>query len=154
MRVKRIFNRELLMSVLGKPDLWKVMNEDGVGSPEEYRPSMGRLSAIALLGDEDALHGFLVGTHRTQTVMDVHVAIDPAFWGAKANVALGRAGCKELFDLHPRVHKLVAAIPVTDKQVLRYAQRVGFQREGINRASFLRNGELLDQTYVGLQRPR
>lgn len=152
MRVKRILNQALLREVMLKPRLWNAVSEDDSCTPEEYWPNLESLIAIAL-ADDDVLHGFLLSRVISDSVNDVHIAIDPDHWGNPKNVQLSKLGCEYLFEQRPRLKKLVAAIPVTDSQVLRFAQRVGFQREGINKASFLRGGELLDQYYVGLKRP-
>ena len=134
-------------------ELWNSVSEDGSVGKEEYAATvdMEGMYVLALLtGHEDTLiHGFVIGRHITSTVVETHVAISPDFWGHEDNVPLGKLACTWLLTL-PGVEKLVASIPVPDKQVLRYSQRVGFQREGVNKQSFLRNGELLDQYYVGM----
>lgn len=153
MRVRRVFNQALFKQVLTKPRLWAAISEDGSVAIEDYSPDLTHIIALALIGEEDKLHGFLIGRPFTDSVIEVHIAIDPDLWGHKDNVQLGSLGCRWLFEEYPDCIKLVAAIPTTDVQVLRYAQRVGFQREGVNKASFRRNGEVLDQFYVGLKRP-
>lgn len=152
MRVKRIFNAELLRTIALKDRVWNTISEDESCSKDDYWPDMEGMYVIAL-ADGDTLHGFLLSRILTDSVNDLHIIIDPDLWGNPKNVELTKLGCAHLFQLRPRMKKLVAMFPTTDAPVLRFAQRVGFQREGINKASFLRNGKLLDQYYVGLKRP-
>lgn len=152
MKATRIYNQALFKQVLTKPRLWNAISEDDSGTEDDFNPDLTRMIVLALT-TEEGLHGFLIARPLNASVTEVHIAIDPDKWGHKDNVQLGALACEWVFDNDPRTIKLVAAIPVTDVQVLRFAQRVGFQREGVNKASFIRNGEVLDQYYVGLQRP-
>lgn len=153
MRIQRIYNAELLAEVVTDDQLWNAVSEDGSVGKTEYRQllDMEAMYVLALISGEDntELHGFVIGRHHTNTVIETHVAIRPEYWGHDDNVRLGQLACTWLRTLEG-VEKLVASIPVPDKEVLRYSQRVGFKREGVNKKSFLRNGELLDQYYVGM----
>lgn len=154
MKVQRIFNAQLLVQVLTQNDeLWDAISEDGSVGKAEYaeRLDMQGMYVLALLSGESdtTLHGFVIGRRITDTVIETHVAIDPAYWGHSDNVMLGKLACAWLLK-QGTTAKLVASIPLPDKEVLRYAQRVGFQREGTNKKSFRRNGEILDQYYVGM----
>lgn len=152
MRVQRVNNARLVESVLTEPALWEAVSEDDTGAPEDYRIDLDGMYAIALQrGEENELIGFMLGRHYTDTVVETHIAISPKYWGNDENVELGKKACMLLLEASG-ADKLVAAIPFPDKQVLRFAQRLGFQREGVNKKSFRRNGELLDQYYVGLTR--
>lgn len=151
MRAIRTRNVDLFRSVVCKDRLWNAISEDDSIGKDEYYPDPDGVILVALLDDDNLLHGFVVGRVITDSVAEAHIAIDPDLWGHKDNVDLGKLGCEVLYKETGAI-KLVASIPVTDKEVLRYAQRVGFQREGINKASFRRNGEVLDQYYVGMAR--
>ncbi len=150
MRAVRTKNVELFRSVLLKDSLWEAISEDGSIGKDEYFPNPEGIIMVALLGEDDTLHGFVVGRKITDSIVESHVAIDPDHWGHEANVELGKLGMQVL-KRETGAIKAVASIPVDDKEVLRYAQRVGFQREGVNKASFRRGGEVLDQYYVGMK---
>jgi len=49
--------------------------------------------------------------------------------------------------------KLVAQIPEIYPDVCRFAEKQGFEREGVNKMSYLKNGEIHSQYYYGLARP-
>lgn len=52
--------------------------------------------------------------------------------------------------LFSNYQKAISYTPSTNKKALFYALRLGFKKEGVLTQSFLKNGELLDQTLVGL----
>lgn len=135
--------------MLTETRLWATINEDTGPTVEDFFLDTDVVFAVALLGDDDDLHGFVLAHPLSGTVVSTHVCISVDYWGHKDNVHLAKLAVELIFEI-PGIQKQVASIPVTDKEVLRFAQRVGFQREGMNRSSFLRNGELLDQYYVGL----
>lgn len=153
MRIVRTKNQALLREIAIKPRLWEAMAEDNGITRDTYYPDMDQLVVLALFaGDgEGVLHGFMVGRHLTHTVVDTHIIIDPDHWGDPANVELGKRAAETLLDVTDAL-KLTASIPKPDTEVLRFAQRLGFQREGINKQSFQRNGEVIDQYYVGYTR--
>ena len=149
MRVQRTYNQALLNTVALEPQIWERISEDDEVTPDEYEVDMDAIHVYALL--DDKLHGFVLMRPITDTVAEAHVMVHPDHWGDKRNVELARmAVLKGMVDM--KCDKLVAAVPVPDKETLRFAQRVGFKREGINKASFRRGGELIDQYYLGFTR--
>lgn len=149
MEVMRTRNTALILETLTDPKLWSLINEDGV-SPEGFEPDVDHTIWIAMLDDDERLRGFVAGIPLGKNEVDLHVAIKPEFWGeAKVNVALGKKAVAAIQKI-TGARKFTAQIPVIDKQVVRYAQRVGLQREGVNKKSYLRNGELHDQYHMGL----
>ena len=148
MRVQRTFNEELIKEVLSDERLWEVSTEDGTPPVAEFWPDIDEKVWVAMIDDDDKVRGFMVGDLVSKAQVRVHVAIRSEYWGDKANVELGKMALQWYIDQGTR--KIIATIPTEDKQVLRYAQRCGLQREGINKKSFLRNGEMLDQYYLGM----
>lgn len=149
MEVRRTHNVDLILETVAEPRLFAASNEDGA-TPEELRIDTRRVTWLALIDDERNVRGFVVGVPRGRATMELHVAIKPQFWGdSKPNVELGKMAVAWLAE-HGGVRKFVACIPTEDKQVVRYAQRVGLQREGVNKQSYLRNGEMIDQYHLGL----
>lgn len=61
-----------------------------------------------------------------------------------------QAGRLLLDYLFSKYQKAISYTPSTNKKSLFYALRLGFKKEGVLTQSFLKNGELLDQTLVGL----
>lgn len=149
MRVQRTVNEELIKQTLNDQRLWEVSTEDGTPPIEDFWPDTDNKIWIALIDSEDNVRGFLIGDIVSRAQVRVHIAIRSEYWGdSKTNVELGQIALQWFINQGAR--KIIATIPTEDKQVLRYAQRCGLQREGINKKSFLRNGEMLDQYYLGL----
>lgn len=61
-----------------------------------------------------------------------------------------QAGRLLLDYLFSKYQKAISYTPSTNKKALFYALRLGFKKEGVLTQSFLKNGDLLDQTLVGL----
>jgi len=148
MRVKATRNSSLIREVLSDQRLHDAASEDGTTPLSEFEPNVDDIIWLALIDDNDTVRGFMVVEEVSKVQVRVHIAIRSEFWGDKDNVQLGKLAFERIWELGAK--KIIATIPTTDKQVLRYAQRVGMKREGINRQSFLRKGELLDQYYLGL----
>jgi RimJ/RimL family protein N-acetyltransferase len=116
--------------------------------PGSYDPDMTGLVVLAMVSDQAECIGCLVSRPLTTSVAEVQFVIDKKYRGHRDSTALGKLAVATLSD----TYKLVGTVPVPDKELLRYFQRVGFQREGVNRKSFARDGVLLDQYYVGKAR--
>jgi len=153
LRVQTTSNVDLIKEVLNDQRLYEVTTEDGTGPLETFNPDVIDTIWVALIDDETII-GFMIAEQVSKAVLSVHVAIRSDEWGnSKRNVELGKQAIALLLSAET-IHKVVAQIPVEDQHVLRYAQRVGLRREGINRESFLRKGKLLDQYYMGMVEPQ
>lgn len=110
-------------------------------------PDMSRTMWMAVL-DDNKLQGFLSATAITPREARVHVFVDNARWKDKALVAAVRDGIEGFF-VGPLV-KLTMSFPAEWGESLSLAARLGFNREGLNRASFVaEDGRLVDQLYLG-----
>lgn len=110
-------------------------------------PDMARTMWMAVL-DDNKLAGFLSATLVTPLEARVQVFVDNARWKDKALVAGVRDGI-EAFFVGPLV-KLTMSFPAEWGESLSLAARLGFNREGLNKASFVGpDGRLIDQLYLG-----
>lgn len=148
MHVQRIYNPDLVRDLLLTPQMRAVVVEDN--DPDLTDLSLDNAYAIALLKD-DTLYGIVLGVPSTFNVLSVTIHINPQYWGDKETVPLTKLALAELFT-ESDARKMVSTVPIEDANHLRHFQRVGFKREGVCKASFLRNGIMLDQYYVGLIR--
>lgn len=53
-------------------------------------------------------------------------------------------------NARPHVHKVSTKIPVIYKDVVRFARSLGFKNEGIDRASVMKSGVLVDRLNLGI----
>lgn len=141
--ISRTHDMGLVRAILADPAIWPHIHDDGATEPAP----IDHEGLYWLLVDDGAPAGvFLLHAHNTVTY-EVHTCLLPRIWGAKARKAseLGKAW---MFDNTP-CQKLITHVPAYNLHALRFSERCGFKREGVNRASFLRNGELLDQHLLG-----
>lgn len=151
MIVERIFDKEIISSVLNHPKVQKHVRDDfSLGCDLEY-PIIDHVYYVACF-DDSVLVGLFVGTAVSMTIMDCHTSILPEFWGDKAKEA-GRLAIDWAFS-NTGFDKLVGCTPITNKLAIKYNEDIGFEREGINKKSIMKNGQLIDQIYFGLERRR
>ncbi len=128
--------------VLMTPSIFETIAEDGMASWE------APAGPIYLCGYAPELVGCFVLHKQSAATVECHVQVLPehrkqwaeTFGRAVIDWAWGNTGAQ----------KLVAQIPTIYPNVLRFAERMGFLVEGINAASYLKHGRLVDQWYVGL----
>lgn len=83
---------------------------------------------------------------------DCHSSILPHAYGEPAK-KLGKMAIDWVFT-NTKAMKLVGSTPTTNKLAIKYSMDIGFEREGINRKSIMKNGSLVDQVYFGLEREK
>lgn len=148
MEVRRTHNAAFIAGIVGDEKLWTLINEDG-DSLDPATIETEHSIWLGLIDGQQNVRGFVIVIPKGRTEAELHVAIRPEYWGdSETNVALGKLAVADAIA-RTGARKLTAQIPTTDHQVVRYAQRVGFQREGVNKKSYLRGGELLDQYHMG-----
>lgn len=144
MRIERTRDMGLVTPILAHPLIFPHIHEDGVTEPDPL--------------DHDGFHWMLVSDDKPAGVFllharsalcyEVHTCLLPRIWGDGAKVAA------EMLIKHVFVglggRKLVTNVPVNNRAALRFAKASGLQIEGVNRASFLRNGVLEDQIMLGI----
>ena len=147
MRLQRIYNQELVRGILTDPEIWYTFAEDG-SEPDDFFPDLNTVPCFAII-DEVPL-GFMFLRDLSYSVCEVQVVLPPEQWSNKEIITAVKGAIEVVLENY--VPKVVASVPQPDKQVLRFYQRIGFQREGINKLSFVRDGELYNQYYVGMTR--
>jgi len=92
--------------------------------------------------------GVVMVVPRNSIEYELHIAVLPEakhrafYYGKRALDWLFSNGCL----------KATVMVPFTNEQVYKYCLKMGFSTEGINRMSFLKNGKLNDQWFMGLTR--
>lgn len=141
--VKRLFDKDEILSVIGNADILKTISEDGstnlVIEPESV------LFIGAYLDSE--LSAVFIFDRISSATFDVHAHVLPA--KRHTSKDMGAAIFRHFFDIAPQAKKLIAIIPECYPNVMRYAALMGFQLEGINRASYVFGGQLINQAYLG-----
>lgn len=144
MSLSRTHDMALVASIMEHPAIWPHVHEDGVAACEPV--------------DHEALHWMLVDDGEPAGVFMVHAvnsacyqmhtALLPRTWGTQAKEAaqmLLRWAFEETV-----CRKMITSVPAYNRAALRFAKAGGMTVEGVNRASFLRNGEMVDQIMLGI----
>ena len=146
-------NALLIREIMTEGKLWEQLSEDHAPAKEDWMPDM-RYPWLVLTREIDdmvELYGVVAFIPQTPIVYKFHPAFLPDKWGDAQITDLTKLALDWAWKNLP-VQKIVASVPVIYKSTLRLGQRVGFKREGINKKSFLKDGILHDQYYLGLTR--
>lgn len=139
-------DRDAANAILNDPDIYPVVTDDN--SPETIRIPDHHYPLVAYV-DGEAI-GCLVAHWETSTTLQVHIQILPKHRKAWSQAA-GEAFKAWLWE-NTRAHKLTAQIAVIYPNVIRFADMMGFELEGVNKESLLKDGVYHDQVIIGLKR--
>jgi RimJ/RimL family protein N-acetyltransferase len=146
-RVQRTHDTALIKAIVTEPGSFEARAEDGLTTDDVVVVDDPRIYWLALMGD-DAVRGIAIASPLSHSVLDFHIVIRPQYWRDPVNVRLARLALRYLEETAPQI-KIVGTVPVTAQPVIRFLQRAGFKREGLNKASFRHKGVLVDQCYLG-----
>ena len=137
---------DLAEKIIKEPELWGRVSEDGQDDKTfkiEDRPEylwLGIFNGTMLIGC------FFFHQENQSTVV-IHIQIIEEFREHFAFDA-GKAAI-EWFS-KSKFKKMVTQVPVIYQDVYHYAKKFGFLDEGINRASYSKNGRLHNQLRLGI----
>lgn len=145
MKIERTHDMNLVRRICMDPSIWPHIHEDGTG--EEWEPQDVEDFHWMLVSDSEPLGVFFVHP-RGAACMEMHTCLLPAAWGEKAanaaQMLLGWAFHKG------NCRKMITLVPSYNRAALRFAKAGGMQQEGINRASYLHAGQMIDQIMLGI----
>lgn len=147
MKIKRTFDKDVIDSVLKHPSIKPFIGDDQSGDVEF--PVIDHIYYLAAW-EGDTIAGIFVVFGINGITADAHSSILPGFYGEKAREA-GREAIRWVF-MNTGFHKINGSTPVCNLRAVRYAEDIGFSREGLNKSSYMRNGKLYDQIYFGVER--
>lgn len=146
MKLSRTHDMALVASIMRHPAIWPHVHDDS--TPEDWVPS-----------DADCFHWMLVtvdgdvgGVFLVHAVngycYEMHTCLLPHLWGDKAAAAAQMLAGWVFRDTPAQ--KLVTNVPAYNRAARRFAIAGGMRQEGINRASFMKNGVMVDQIMLGI----
>lgn len=97
---------------------------------------------------DDAPAGVFLAHSTRKHCYEVHTCLLPRIWGSTANQA-ARLLLAHLFQ-EMECSKVITNVPAYNRAALRFAKANGMSVEGLNRASFLKGGEMIDQIMLGI----
>jgi RimJ/RimL family protein N-acetyltransferase len=136
--------------VLCHPEIYEVIGGDGKPPIDEYEPPMQ--GAIYLVGYvEDNPMACMIYHQDNQWCWWCHVQVLPAYRDEYAK-EFGEKVLDWAFTNIPKCRKINAQIPTCYPNVIKFAQLFGFEIEGLNQDSYLKDGVLHPQYYMGISR--
>ena len=94
--------------------------------------------------------GMFVFYPQNSVTFEGHFAVLPGLYGKNA-IRAGLEAIDWIFG-NTECLKINGVTPHYNPLALRYAQKLGFKKEGVNCKSILKDGKLHDQTFFGLER--
>lgn len=149
LNIERTFNVDLIRAVVTEPRMWETVAEDNQ-EPTNYVPEVESECWLHVKDNMETIGLFQFKALNAIT-LEVHPYILPEYRGKIANEA-GRMHLQWFADNATRYKKLVGSIPTIYKNVKLYTLMLGYREEGINKSSYLKNGEVHDQWYLGITR--
>lgn len=141
-----------LIELTSLDDINKIILDPSVQDDISDDPTKGSviqsLSNYEWIGvvEDGQIQGLFVLITLNSISVEIHTCLLPSLRGSKAF----QAGELILNLIFKNYEKVISWVPENNRKAKLFSLRLGFQVEGINRASFLKNGKLQDQILVGL----
>ena len=140
--MKLQLNPDDAYKVLSTPEIFQTISEDGmtdVPMPE---------GVLYLCGYVPELIGCFILHKQGAITLECHVQVLPEYRKDYAE-QFGHAVIDWAWE-NTGAQKIVAQVPFLYPNVRDFALKMGFKVEGMNRESYLKNGEIYDQWYLGI----
>lgn len=162
MRLELCLDMALVKRIMTEPDIWERAAEDGVDADKWY-PGTNEMTIWLLCVEDDGIgeNGQLIDNNKIIGIILVHtdnsvsVKIHPYL--RSKHREKGRSMMKEFYkwflaNTKEDCNKINVSIPTYHTRVINFAKKVGFQKEGINRDSYQKGGQLYGQQNLGITR--
>lgn len=146
MIIERTHDMGLVALVMGHPRVWPHIHEDGTDAPDPQDHEA--LYWMQATTDGQQLVGVFLVHAVSSVCYEMHTCILPECRGAVAANAAQALLTWAFTETECR--KMITRVPAYNTAALRFALAGGMTQEGINRASFMRNGALIDQIMLGI----
>lgn len=148
-RAVRTFDVGLVYQIMTSPEIWAVVAEDGQDAMT-YTPDVTSACYLAVYADE-SLVALYIFRRINGVTLEGHAQVLPQY-RKRYSIATGEKVLEWVWANAPWCHKINAWVPTIYPNVRDFAERLGFQQEGINSQSYLKNGTLHDRWLLGLTR--
>lgn len=148
MIIKRTFDSKVIDSVLKHDEIRPYITDDGTDGFFDY-PINSNIYYLAFY-DNDNIAGLFMLYPQNSSTLEVHINTLPDYRGAKGLEA-ARLGVEWVFK-NTNFHKINGNVPVYNERALEFSKKTGFEIEGINKNSIMKDGKLYDQIYFGIER--
>lgn len=143
---ERTYDTDVIRSVLTDPEIFARISESGL--TDKHIVLDTQKEAWLTMSDE-GLIGAICLTPLNSVCVDIHVHILEDF---RDDYAMASMIETFKFFMGTDYEKITASIPECHADVCGFALKVGFKEEGLNRASYRRDGEIISQRLFGITR--
>ncbi len=148
MKLARTHDMAVVERIMRHPKVWPHIHDDG--APEDWAPTDHEALHWLLVSVGDEPQGVFLVHPINSYCFEMHTCLTPALWGAPAVQAAKLLG--DWIFSSTACRKLITNVPACNRMALRFAKAGGMQQEGVNRASFMRGGVMLDQIVLGIKK--
>lgn len=147
---ERTRNYQLVGAIMRNPRLYDAAADDFAPARENFRPREDEAIWYILAKDGESILGVFALAPQNTVCWEIHTRLLPASWGAIA-AAAARAVVPWIWE-HTGCRRLVTVCPSYNRLAIRFAERAGMTRYGVNPASWMKGGELVDQVLLGISK--
>ena len=151
-KIERSTDYALIKGVMTHPAVYRHLTDDTAPPAGEFRPIESDLIWYLVAWDGDELLGLWLLHPHTAVCWEIHTALLPDAWGARARRA-AQVMLKWVWTWTP-CRRIVTGVPQGNRLAYRFAIAAGMEQYGVNEASFIRDGRMQDQICLGISRPR
>lgn len=135
--------------MLTHPTQWDAATDDACPAAAEFRPNEDERIVYLEARRGRELVGILTLIPENAVCFQLHFAGNLS--RIKTATAAARAVIAWAFRNTP-ARRVVASIPATNRLAIALAKRTGLTQYGVNSASFLKRGQLVDQILLGISK--
>lgn len=145
MTIEPTYDYDLIVEMITSDEIWDLASSDGV-EKDEFIPRIDPFS-MWLIAKTDRICGIILIEIENTASIKIHpYAKDKGKW-----FYMMKSFIQWFMDnSSDTVRKINAKFPVYAENARRLLIKIGFKDEGIDRASFLKHGELFDQYILGI----
>lgn len=143
---------ELVREILTTPALYRMITEDGSPLIEEFQPTEHPQVWNVLAYDGTELLGCFLFHPENSICWQVHTCLLPSALTVAGRSVEVACGLIRWIWENTRCLRITTHVPDFNRLALRFALKAGMIRFGYNDMSFLKNGKLYGQTYLGISK--
>ena len=143
------YSQEIINGIYRSGGCFEAIEDDYTGPREDFSVKMMGMIHLLPIVDNNIL-GCISFMVKSAIMVEAHIAILKEYQAQHAFRASKQA--IEWIWRNTQVKKIMGMTPDTLPHIKRFILKLGFEQEGINKSSFMKDGVLYDQYYAGLQR--
>lgn len=147
--IERTNDIDFIKGVLLHPSIWGEIIDDGCPPKDDFTPLIADGIYWLKIAENNIPCGVFFLHPHNYVCYEGHANILPEARGRAVEYAL--AGIAWMFKCTP-CRRIITSVPENNFKALRFVEKVGFIRYGINEKSLLKNGELYDLIMLGVSK--